>query len=125
MRRLSIRSFVRSTLPRVPYDEILQTTLPSYEISLVFAGRTRATSLNKTLRKKTYTPNVLSYETGTRSGEIIICPDVARRQATSYGMTYRMFLAYLFIHGLLHLKGAVHGTTMEKRERALLARCMA
>jgi ssRNA-specific RNase YbeY (16S rRNA maturation enzyme) len=34
--------------------------------------------LNKKLRNKTYTPNVLSYAVGEKSGEMIICREVAR-----------------------------------------------
>lgn len=122
MSTLSIRSFVRHTLPTHPYARIGAHVLPHWTLSLVFAGRTRAQSLNRMLRKKDYIPNVLSYKVGNRHGEIVICPDVAKRQAKSYGMSYRTFLAYLFIHGCLHLKGHPHGTTMEKREQELLAR---
>jgi probable rRNA maturation factor len=88
----------------------------------VYAGEKRAQNLNATLRAKSYIPNVLSYESGTRSGEIIICLPVARKQAQLYGLSYRNFTAFLFIHGLLHLKGMPHGTTMERHERTLLKR---
>jgi len=103
--------------------------LPGWEISLVFAGEQRAQKLNQTLRRKDYIPNVLSYETTSsgargakRSGEIIICPPVAKKQASDYGMSYKQFVAYLFIHGLLHLKGQPHGATMERHERSLMIR---
>lgn len=102
--------------------------LPGWDLSLVFAGAARAKLLNQALRNKDYVPNVLSYETtlgakgATRSGEIIICPEVAKKQAPEYGMPYRSFMAYLFIHGLLHLAGHPHGATMERQERTLMAR---
>lgn len=103
--------------------------LPGWEISLVFAGEHRARQLNVALRDKEYVPNVLSYETSAtaargarRSGEIIICPPIARKQAPSYEMPYKAFVAYLFIHGLLHLKGYPHGATMETQERTFMAR---
>lgn len=122
MQLLSIRSFVHHTLPKHPYERISAHILPRWTLSLVFAGRRRAQSLNKALRKKDYVPNVLSYKVGEKHGEIVICPDVAKRQAKRYGMSYSTFLAYLFIHGCLHLKGHPHGTTMERREQELLAR---
>ena len=57
-----------------------------------------------------------------KSGEVIICTSVARKQAPSYGLEPDTYLLLLFIHALLHLKGGRHGTTMEKREKALLAK---
>lgn len=119
---LDTRNFTRTPAPRHPYEKIAGTILPGWEISLVFAGKTRATQLNQALRNKDYTPNVLSYESGKKSGEIIICLQVAKREAKDYDMTYAQFVAYLFIHGLLHLKGYPHGTTMDKHERAHMAR---
>lgn len=91
-------------------------------MSLVFAGATRAQSMNVRLRGKDYVPNVLSYESGTKSGEIVICLEVAKKQAPDYDMTYTEFVGFLFIHGCLHLKGERHGATMERTERLLLKR---
>ncbi len=126
---LDVRNFTRAhRIPAFSYDRIAKTVLPDWEISLVFVGERRAQNLNRQLRKKDYVPNVLSYETtgltgqGERSGEIIICPSVALRQAGSYDLSYRNFVAFLFIHGLLHLKGLRHGTTMERHERTFLKR---
>lgn len=120
---LDTRNFTRRTpAPGVPFNKIAASVLPGWEISLVFAGERRAQQLNVALRKKDYVPNVLSYVLGAQSGEIIICPCVAARQASSYEMREKNFIAYLFIHGLLHLKGLPHGATMEKQERTILAR---
>ena len=119
---LDTRNFTRRPFPKHPYEKIAATILPGWEISLVFAGSLRAQKLNQTLRNKDYVPNVLSYESGTKSGEIIICLPKARAESSTYGLTYTQHVAYLFIHGLLHLKGYPHGTTMDKHERAHLAR---
>ncbi len=59
--------------PRHPYEAIAESILPGWEISLAFVSPSIAKNLNKKLRKKTYTPNVLSYQVGDRSGEVIIC----------------------------------------------------
>lgn len=127
---LDIKNFTRrAPAPGVPFTDIAAAVLPGWEISLVFAGARRAQQLNIALRNKSYVPNVLSYETTAAdargaqpSGEIIICPEVAKEQAPEYGMAYKEFIAYLFIHGLLHLKGHPHGATMERTERALMTR---
>lgn len=123
MTSVDIRNFTRSNPGKgIAFETIAKAVLPGWEISLVFAGETRAQNLNIALRKKDYVPNVLSYETGKKSGEIIICPAVAKRQAASYGYSYKDFIPFLFIHGLLHLKGYPHGATMERNERAAMAR---
>lgn len=119
---LDTRNFTRSPIPRFKYEEALKTVLPGWEMSLVFAGETRAQNMNIALRGKDYVPNVLSYEAGDRSGEIVICLEVAKRQAPDYDMSYSEFVGFLFIHGCLHLKGERHGATMERKERLLLKR---
>ena len=106
--------------PRFAYEEIAKDVLPGWEVSLAFVTPDVAKKLNRELRKKSYTPNVLSYKAGDKHGEIIICLEVAKEQAPEYGMPYPKFVLYLFIHGLLHLEGRRHGTTMEGREEVLL-----
>ncbi|MDB5189426.1 MAG: hypothetical protein JWL82_383 [Parcubacteria group bacterium] len=130
MSQLDIRNFTRSKPPAFPFQKALELVLPGWGVSLVFAGEKRAQKLNVELRGKDYVPNVLSYESGTmerekgkrRSGEIIICPPVAERQAPEYGFSYTQMVGFLFIHGLLHLKGMRHGATMDTQERELLER---
>jgi probable rRNA maturation factor len=104
------------------YKEAAQAVLPGWEISLAYPSETLARRLNKKLRGKNYVPNVLSYRAGPKHGEIIICKEVARKQAPVYGMSAGRFRFFLFIHGLLHLKGMRHGSTMEQREQSLLRR---
>lgn len=123
MTTLDIRNFTRSKpASGIPFAKMAEKVLPGWDVSLVFAGERRAQSLNIALRKKQYVPNVLSYVSGKKSGEIIICPAVAKRQAPGYGLSTKEFIAYLFIHGLLHLKGLPHGATMDTSERELMAR---
>lgn len=122
MASVDVRNFTRRPAPRFPYAAIADAALPGWDISLAFVGARRAKSLNETLRGKSYVPNVLSYESGENSGEIIICPAVAKRQAESYKLSATSYQLYLFIHGLMHLKGYPHGPTMDKMERAFMAR---
>ena len=126
MAELNVRNFTRrkadTKIVHFPYEKIAKAILPTWDISLVFAGTTRAQNLNVVLRNKSYVPNVLSYESGKKSGEIIICLPVAKRQARSYGLSYPHFVIFLLIHGLLHLKGLPHSTTMEQHERTFLKR---
>jgi rRNA maturation RNase YbeY len=122
MATLSIRNLTRRATPVLPFTDAVQAVLPAWDISLVFATPAKALDLNQSLRNKTYTPNVLSYEVGKKNGEIVICLAEAKKQAPSFDLESSAFVLFLFIHALLHLKGMQHGLTMESRERTLLAR---
>jgi rRNA maturation RNase YbeY len=119
---VSIKNLTRQNLACLPFSEIANEILPGWEISLVFVGPKKAQELNKKLRKKEYTPNVLSYVAGEKNAEIFICPAEAKKQAPAHAMNAREFILFLFIHGVLHIKGLAHGVKMEKCERNILHR---
>jgi len=82
MSTVSIKNLTRRSIAqRAVFPSIANEILHNWDISLVFVSPARARALNFKLRKKTYTPNVLSYELGPHSGEIIICPREAEKQA--------------------------------------------
>jgi len=117
---LSITSTIKK-YPKHPYEQIADKILGKrYELSLVFIGKTRAATLNKQYRNKTYSPNVLSFPLDERTGEIFICPLVAKAEASKYNLSTKNYVAFLFIHGCLHLKGHDHGDTMDTLERKYL-----
>ena len=118
---LTTTSTVTTYPKKHPYEEIKSKILGKrYELSLVFIGKTRAASLNKQYRNKSYSPNVLSFPLDEGTGEIFICPQVAQAEAAKYNLTPTNYVAFLFIHGCLHLKGYDHGATMEKLEQKWL-----
>lgn len=118
---LTISNTTRTAYPKHPYEDMYRDVLGSrYELSLVFIGRDRARALNKDYRGKTYVPNVLSFPIEDNLGEIYICPSVAKREAKKFDLTYKGYIAFLFIHGLYHLKGHDHSDAMEKLEQKLL-----
>ncbi len=120
MNTVTISSTIK-LYPEAPYEAMKLAVLgKKYELSLVFVGPTKAAALNEAYRKKTYVPNVLSFPLSDEAGEIIICPSVAVREAASFNLSKDGYIAYLFIHGLLHLKGLDHGDTMEKLEQRYL-----
>ncbi len=90
-----------------------------YLLSLAFIGPEKSRRLNKRYRGKNKAANVLSFPLEKNAGEILICPAEAKRQARGFGSAPENFVAELFIHGLFHLKGMPHGSTMERREKAV------
>jgi len=49
-------------------------------------------------------------------GDVVLCPDVAARQAVSAGHTTEAELHLLCTHGVLHLLGYDHADQIEERE---------
>ena len=86
---------------------------PKYDLSVVFLS---APEMRKSMKYRYQkiagkkTSNVLSFELSKTSGEILICPQASKPYT----------LAYLFIHGCLHLKGKKHSDTMEREENRIL-----
>ncbi len=73
-------------------------------LSVVLVGPKRAQELNKKYRKKTYAPNVLSFD----YGEIVLCPEKIRQDAKKYGILFKQELVRVFTHGLFHILGYNH-----------------
>lgn len=88
-------------------------------------GDRAARHLNKKWRKKNKPANVLAFPLDATVGEIIINPYEAEREAHAGKTSYTHRVAYLFLHGLLHLYGYNHETDsgakkMEQKERKLM-----
>lgn len=91
-----------------------------YDLSLVFIGKKRSQTINKTYRNKDYPTNILSFPLDKDTGEIFICLDKVKTEKKNFDMSEHKFLTYLFIHGALHLKGYDHGKKMESLEEKYL-----
>ncbi len=93
-----------------------------YDLSLVLLTPSEARKITKKTKNKDKASNVLAFPLTKTSGEIFLCPATAKKEAPLFGMPEKDFLGYLFIHGLLHIKGHAHGATMERAEQKLLVR---
>lgn len=118
--QFSIVNKTKGKLPRLPFEIVKNTVLgKKYSLSLVFIGDTRSRTLNRTYRGKNKPANVLSFPLSKTEGEIFINPVQARREIKKFATPYQKLIGFLFIHGLLHLKGYSHSSTMEHMEQAL------
>lgn len=112
-----ITNKTRGALPSVPFAKIKDHVLgKKYNLSLVFIGERKSKKLNFAYRGRNKPTNILSYTLDKNNGEIFITPKVLKREMKKFERKYDNFIAFLFIHGLLHLKGMEHGSTMEKAE---------
>jgi len=123
------------------------------EVSLLFVDEDAMAALNQQFLGKTGPTDVLSFpiedepgptgrspdfggsgpgtspEQGTLTllGDVVICPEVASRNAVEHGVSLDDEIALLVVHGLLHLLGMDHeeeaeAERMEAVEQQLLAR---
>ncbi len=92
--------------------KVLKKAHLQQELTLVFLDKKPAQKLNKEFRGKDYATDVLSFDSMEPSsfGELILCPEVLKRQAKEHGLTYREELGYMLLHGILHLLGYDHET---------------
>lgn len=118
-----IASTTKDRIPVLPFFALKERALgKSYDLSIVIIGDKRSQTLNRIYRKKTYVPNVLSFPLDAKHGEIFLNLKQAKREHRARGESYEYFIALLVVHGMLHLKGMRHGSTMEKQEATLLAK---
>ena len=99
------------------FDQIKKATLgEKYELSLVFVSAKKIQELNKTYRNINMPTDILSFPLSKTSGEILICKTETKKMMREFNRSYDNFLAFLFIHGCVHLMGYDHGAKMEKVE---------
>ncbi|MES2224270.1 MAG: rRNA maturation RNase YbeY [Patescibacteria group bacterium] len=87
-----------------------------YELSVVFIGPKEMQKINLSYRNKDYATDILSFPLSETSGEIFICKQKADQKSKEYDREKNNFLYFLFIHGLVHLKGFEHGSRMDIEE---------
>ena len=108
----------------------------SVEVAVMLTGDTRLHELNRTHRSVDAPTDVLSFaqhdapsagegcktapQGGEYLGDIAISLDHVQAQAATYGHSEERELAYLFVHGFLHLLGHTHAAeTAYKHMRAM------
>lgn len=84
--------------------------LKGKELILVFLDAAEAKKLNKQFRGRNYATDVLSFDPIDPGslGELVICPQVLKKQAKEHGLTFNLELGYMVLHGVLHLLGFEH-----------------
>lgn len=108
--------------------------VPRAMLSVTFVTARRMAMLNKRHLGHAGPTDVITFALGTDpvngvTGDIYICPDVARAQALAHGVGVREELARLVVHGTLHACGFEHpederrtSSPMWRRQEHLLHR---
>lgn len=124
---LSIDIRCPETLPELDYEYLAKLTLEKSkqvtdkEISLSFCTAAEIQALNNRYRAIDSVTDVLSFPAMPdlpTLGDIVICVSRAQEQADELGHSLKRELAFLFVHGLLHLLGYDHEVS-EDEERIM------
>ena len=108
---------INAALPRVSFRALKDGVLGTkYNLSLIIASPKKMKQLNTIYRDKQKATDILSFPLSETEGEIYLSPSEAKKESKKFDRTYENFLAFLFIHGCVHLKGIDHGATMERIE---------
>ena|SRR3989344_6178507 len=92
-----------------------------YFLSVAYVSPKKSREINKKYRKVDKATNVLSFSLRPNVGELVLCEAVIKKeiknQPKDSTRTLEEWLGFLVIHGMLHLKGMKHSSTMEKAEK--------
>jgi probable rRNA maturation factor len=104
-------------------------------LSITFVGRAAMSELNRRYLGHRGSTDVISFGLGRQGrrgpvvGDIYICPEIARSNATRQGVSSQEELLRLVVHGTLHTLGYDHPegatrteSTMWRRQERILAR---
>ena len=122
---LPTRSHFRRWVKSVMEKETQQA-----EIVIRIVDTAEGRSLNQCFRDKDYATNVLTFvydDTDPLSGDIVLCADVVKKEATQQHKPLMAHYAHLTVHGVLHVLGYDHieeddALMMESMETTILAR---
>jgi len=114
--KIKSRPYIKGLLFKDIKDKVLGK---SYSLSLVFIENKESKKLNFQYRKKIKPTNVLAFPINKMVGEIFINIDSIRKEHLLFGRSQKNFIAFLYIHALLHLKGYDHSSKMEDAEKKI------
>ncbi len=118
---IDIKNITKSALPRALFVDIYKKILGTkYELSLSFVSIKEMKDLSIEWKGNEDHMNVLSFPLSKNSGEIFICPEIAKKECLNFGYGCRQHIKFLVIHGMLHLAGFKHGSKMESEEKRLM-----
>ena len=106
-------------------ETLINQKIADAELNVVFVSKTKIKKINKEYRGKNTVTDVISFAleegkpilAGTTRilGDIYIAPQIAKKNAKKYGHSLKRELAFLTIHGVLHLLGYDHQEETEEQ----------
>ena len=117
--RQFVQKWLNAIVRELPAAEKKRLKNKNLQMTLAFLGQARARKLNRDYRKRDYATDVLSFAgDGQESlGDLVMCPEVLIRQAREHDLSFKAELAYMLLHGLLHLLGYDHEASKSQAKR--------
>jgi len=136
---LDFKNFcIKNKINKIYESAISSLNFGGFFVNVKLSNSDEIHNLNKTYRNVDRATDVLSFpnlefenkdisaetlagemdmDTGlVHLGDIIICKEIAKKQASEYGHSYKREICFLALHGLLHLIGYDHETKEEEAE---------
>lgn len=101
------------------FPRYLQKRLPK-KVAVISISAKESRRLNRLYRKKNKPTNVLSFRYDSKYGEILLCPDIIKKEARAQGNSQKYQMTWMIAHGMMHLGGLNHeggGAAIKKFER--------
>jgi probable rRNA maturation factor len=115
----AVRGAARAPLSAARVRALVELTLAAEKvsnavISVTFLGARAMATLNRTQLGHAGATDIITFELSRPvthapvTGDVYICPDIARTNARTWSVPVRQELARLVIHGTLHTLGYTH-----------------
>ena len=120
-KNLDITINTKGKLPRLPFVKMKEAILgKKYELSVVFTDNATTKKLNLIYRNKNKSANVLSFPLSPKNGEIFLSIKEIEKSSKIFNRRGDALVGLFLIHAMAHLKGHLHGSTMERIEERVL-----
>lgn len=125
---MKINFFNKTKIKPWEYEKLIKNVFKQLndkrEFNIIFVDFAEIQRINREFRKLDKVTDVISfalcddpdYDNDHELGDIFICLDQAFKQASDYGHSVTREVAFLAVHGYLHLCGYDHQTEEEENE---------
>lgn len=96
-------------------ETVLRKEKKRLDLSIALVDSSKIKNLNSKYRKKNQATDVLSFLYDS-FGEIIICPQIIKKNVKRLKENFEKELIMVLIHGILHLLGYDHELSLKKAE---------
>ena len=112
-----LKNWVRQVIQELTKRKVIRCPTDIH-LTIAFVTEEEIRKLNHTFRGKDKPTDILSFQSENKGewGELALCPKYIRKQWTQPSGSLRESIAYLVLHGILHLLGFEHEKNKAKAQ---------